>query len=89
MQYSISGEIAQSARLVFAPGEHAWVSKGALMAYSPQMQWSLRLPGGAGGALRRSLSGEGITLTFLESKAEDQYALLAANAPGHLETMGS
>ncbi len=85
MQYSISGEIAQSARLVFAPGEHAWVSKGALMAYSPQMQWSLRLPGGAGGALRRSLSGEGIALTYLESKAEDQYALLAANAPGHLE----
>lgn len=78
MQYSISGEIAQSARLVFAPGEHAWVSKGALMAYSSQMQWSLRLPGGAGGALRRSLSGEGVTLTYLESKAEEQYALLAA-----------
>ena len=85
MQYSISGEIAQSARLAFAPGERAWVSKGVLMAYSPQMQWSLRLPGGAGGALRRSLSGEGIALTYLESKAEDQYALLAANAPGHLE----
>ena len=102
MQYSISGEIAQSARLVFAPGEHAWVSKGALMAYSSQMQWSLRVPGGAGGALRRSLSGEGVALTYLESKAEvrknplrpavprgasirRQHALLAANAPGHLE----
>lgn len=36
MQYSISGEIAQSARLAFAPGEHAWVSKGVLMAYSPR-----------------------------------------------------
>lgn len=85
MQYSISGEIAQSVRLDFAPGESAWVSKGALMAYSSQMQWSLRVPGGGGGALRRSLSGEGIALTYLETKAEDQYALLAANAPGHQE----
>ena len=85
MQYSISGEIAQSVRLDFAPSESAWVSKGVLMAYSSHMQWRLRVPGGAGGALRRSLSGEGLALTFLETKAEDQYALLAANAPGHLE----
>ena len=85
MQYRISGDIAQSVRIDFAPGESAWVSRGALMAYSAQMQSSLRVPGGAGGAVRRSLSGEGIALTYLETKAEDQHALLAANAPGHLE----
>ena len=85
MQYSISGKIAQSVRLDFAPGEFAWVSKGALMAHSAGMQWSLRVPGGAGGALRRSLSGEGLALTYLETKAEEQHVLLAANAPGHLE----
>ncbi len=85
MKYSISGEIAQSVRLDFAPGEYAWVSKGALMAYTSGMQWSLRVPGGAGGALRRSLSGEGIALTYLETQDEDQHAMLAANAPGHLE----
>ena len=78
MQYSISGEIAQSVRLA-APGESAWGSKGVLMAYSSHMQWRLRVPSGTGGALRRSLSGEGLALTFLETKAEDQYALLAAN----------
>ena len=48
MQYRISGDIAQSVRMDFAPGESAWVSRGALMAYSAQMQWSLRVPGGAG-----------------------------------------
>ena len=85
MKYSISGEIAQSVRLDFTPGEYAWVSKGALIAYTSGLQWSLRVPGGAGGALRRSLSGEGIALTYLETQAEDQHALLAANAPGHLE----
>lgn len=85
MQYSISGEIAQAVRMDFAPGEFIWASKGALMAYSPQVQWSLRVPGGLGGAVRRSLSGEGVALTYLETQAEGQYALLAANAPGHLE----
>ena len=48
MQYRFSGDIAQSVRMDFAPGESAWVSRGALMAYSAQMQWSLRVPGGAG-----------------------------------------
>ena len=38
MQYRIGGEIAQSVRIDFAPGESAWVSRGALMAYSAQMQ---------------------------------------------------
>ena len=47
MQYSISGEIAQSVRLDFAPAEFAWVSKGALMAHSSHLQWSLRVPGAA------------------------------------------
>ena len=35
--------------------------------------------------MRRSISGEGIALTYLETQAEEQHALLAANAPGHLE----
>jgi uncharacterized protein (AIM24 family) len=85
MDFKISGEIAQSVRLDFAPGEFVWASKGAIMALSPALQWSLRLPGGLGGAVRRSLAGEGVALTYLETTEADQYALLAANAPGHLE----
>jgi uncharacterized protein (AIM24 family) len=85
MEFKISGEIAQVVKLNFAPGDAVWASKGALMAYSRGMQWNLRLPGGLGGAVRRSLSGEGVALTYLETTATDQYALLASNAPGHLE----
>ncbi len=85
MRHTISGEIAQSARLEFEPGEFAWCSKGGLMAYSPGLQWNLRIPGGMGGAVRRSLSGEGVALTYLQTDQPDQHALLAANAPGHLE----
>ncbi len=85
MQYQFSGEIAQSVRFDFQPGEYVWASKGSLMAYSPGLTWTLRLPGGLGGAVRRSLAGEGVSLSYLESTQPDQYALLAANAPGHLE----
>ena len=85
MRYTISGEIAQSVRLAFDPGQFVWCSKGSLMALTPGIQWQLRVPGGLGGAVRRSLSGEGIALTYLQTDLPEQYALLAANAPGHLE----
>lgn len=86
MKYSISGEIAQCARLELEPGEPVWASKGALMAYSRQVEWRLRIPGGVGGAMRRSLSGEGIAMTYIETEALDQYVLLAANSPGKITT---
>jgi uncharacterized protein (TIGR00266 family) len=86
MQYHIKGEIAQHVRLDFAAGEWCWASKGALMAYSPGLEWNLRIPGGVEGALRRSLSGEGVSLTFLQTQQANQYALLVANSPGHVMT---
>jgi uncharacterized protein (AIM24 family) len=85
VKYTISGEIAQAVRMEFAPGDFSWASRGSLMAYSAGIQWSLRVPGGLGGAVRRTLAGEGVALTYLETQQPDQYALLAANAPGHIE----
>lgn len=84
MKHTIVGEIAQRARLEFAPGESVWLSKGALMAYSEGIEWQPRVPGGLGGAVRRSLAGEGISLTFAEARGEGQFALIASNAPGHI-----
>jgi uncharacterized protein (TIGR00266 family) len=84
MNYTIAGEIAQSVRLEFEPGDVVWASKGSLMAYSQHIQWQLRWPGGASGALRRSLAGEGLALNHLTTDQPGQYALLVANQPGHL-----
>jgi uncharacterized protein (TIGR00266 family) len=84
MRHTIAGEIAQRARLEFAPGESVWLSKGALMAYSEGVQWRPRVPGGFSGAVRRSFAGEGIALTYAEAQDEGQFALVASNAPGHI-----
>lgn len=84
MQYSLSGEIAQRVRLEFEPNDSVWVSKGGLMAYSSGIHWRPRVPGGLGGAVRRSLAGEGISLTYVETQETNQFALLASNVPGHI-----
>jgi uncharacterized protein (AIM24 family) len=83
MKHDISGAIAQYARLEFEAGETAWASRGAIMAYSSGLSWQLRIPGGAGGAARRMMSGEGIALTLIEAR-EAAHALIATNAPGHI-----
>ena len=85
MQYSISGEIALSVRLDFAPAEFAWVSKGALMAHSSHLQWSLRVPGGA---LRRSLSGEGIALTYSGDESRGSICTAGGQRAGPPGNMG-
>jgi uncharacterized protein (AIM24 family) len=84
MHYTIAGEIAQRARLEFSPGDAVWLSKGALMAYSEGVQWRPRIPGGLSGAIRRSLAGAGLALTYAEAQGPNQYALVASHAPGHI-----
>lgn len=86
MRYSIEGEIAQHVRLAFGPDEPVWASSGTLMAYTEGVRWRLRIPGGMGGAVRRSFAGEGLSLTFLEATEPDQHVLLAAGTPGHVTT---
>jgi uncharacterized protein (TIGR00266 family) len=84
MDYEISGELAQVAILNLAAGETCWSSKGALMSLTPGVGWTLRVPGGLGGAVRRSLSGEGISLTYIQARADRQQVHLASNQPGKI-----
>ena len=84
MEYQIKGELAQVVELTFSEGETCWASKGSLMSHTPQVSWDLRVPGGLGGAAKRVLSGEGITLTYLQSGQAGQKVLLASNQPGKI-----
>jgi len=84
MKYTITGEIAQRVRVEVEPGQFLWASKGSLVAYSDQIDWRLKVPGGLGGTARRMLSGEGLALNHISTPAADQYVVLAANEPGHV-----
>ncbi|MEL6272151.1 MAG: AIM24 family protein, partial [Chloroflexota bacterium] len=82
MRYKISGEIAQQAIVELNPQEWLWAANSSLVGYTRDINWSLRVPGGFEGALKRSFAGEGTSLTYIESRAERQRVLLAANQPG-------
>ncbi len=84
MNYQISGTIAQYVTLEPDRGEIIWSSNGSLMSYSKGVNWKLAVPGGLSGAVRRSLSGEGISLTQISATAPQQEVKLSANSPGHV-----
>jgi uncharacterized protein (AIM24 family) len=84
MQYTVHGELAQVAKLMLEEGETCWASKGSIVAMDPGLSWTLKVPGGASGAARRMMSGEGIALTFIAATADGQRATLAANQPGKI-----
>jgi len=85
LDYTIDGTVAQSGHLALAVGETVWASKGSIIAHTTNLEWDVKVPGGLAGAVKRSLSGEGAALTYIEATAEDQYVTLGANAPGHIE----
>jgi uncharacterized protein (TIGR00266 family) len=84
MHYTIEGDLAQVANLTLEKGETCWASKGAMVTLDPGLVWTLKVPGGASGAARRMMSGEGLALTFLQASADGQRATLAANQPGKI-----
>lgn len=84
MEYTITGEIAQTANLVLQAGETLWASKGAIVSYTGGVDWDVKVPGGVSAAIKRSLAGEGIALTYIQAYQNNQQVVLCANAPGHI-----
>ena len=60
----LKGEIAQVIQFELNSGQHLWASRGSLISYSDTIQWQLKVPGGAGKAVGRMLSGEGASLKY-------------------------
>lgn len=82
MEYQIEGKLAQSVRLTMKEGEECWASRGSLMALDQGVRWKLKVPGGIGGAGRRMLSGEGMSLILIEGVANEGEVILSSNQPG-------
>lgn len=83
---AIEGTIAQFLTLGLKRGQAIWASRGSLMAYNDQVTWQLKVPGGAGKAVSRMMSGEGVSLTYVEAKGPGAKVVLTNNAPGRLLT---
>lgn len=83
---NIDGQIAQSVTVELGAGQSLWASRGSLLSYSDGIDWSLKVPGGAGKAVSRMLSGEGASLTFVRSTRPHATVTLTANQAGKLVT---
>jgi uncharacterized protein (AIM24 family) len=83
---SIGGELAQTVSVELGQGQTMWASKGSLLAYDSNLQWSLKIPGGAGKAIGRMMSGESASLAFIECKTASSKLVLSANQAGKLVT---
>ncbi len=81
----LKGEIAQVIQFDLNPGQHLWASKGSLISYSDKIRWQLKVPGGAGKAMGRMLSGEGLSLTYVTAPEGGEVSV-ASNQPGKLAT---
>lgn len=82
----VRGEIAQVLELTLKQGQGLWCSRGSLMAYSQGVDWTLKVPGGAGKAIGRMMTGEGIAMVRVEPTTQNDQVVLTANQPGKLAT---
>jgi uncharacterized protein (AIM24 family) len=83
---SVDGVIAQTCTIGLRRGQTLWCSKGSLLSYDHRVDWTLKIPGGAGKAASRMLSGEGVSLTHVTAKQDGATVVLSANQPGKLVT---
>ncbi len=83
-EVEISGVIAQTARFVLKRNQPMWVSRGGLLSYNDGIEWTLKIPGGAGKAVGRVLAGEGIALTHVMATRPGAEVIIGANQPGRL-----
>lgn len=82
----VDGVIAQTVTLTLNKGQSMWASRGSLMAYSEGIEWSLKVPGGAGKAIGRMMSGEGAALVYITAVQDGAEVVLSANQAGRLAT---
>lgn len=82
----VEGVIAQTTTITMEPGQHLWVSRGSLLAYSEGIEWTLKVPGGVGKAIGRMMTGEGAALVYVTCTRPGATVVLTANQPGRLAT---
>ncbi|WP_052326686.1 AIM24 family protein [Deinococcus peraridilitoris] len=84
MHCEIVGSLAQHVLFEFERDDQLWLSNGSIMSHTRHVEWSLQVPAGLSGALRRSLSGEGMSLTHARATSPGQHLRAAPGTLGHI-----
>jgi uncharacterized protein (TIGR00266 family) len=88
LEYSIQGDNLQVARIMLKPGQEIYAEAGKMVYKTANVHWETRLSGGTIGdkilgALRRTVMGESIFLTYFRSDGPGEVGF-AGNYPGKL-----
>jgi uncharacterized protein (TIGR00266 family) len=88
LEYSIQGDNLQVARILLKPGQEIYAEAGKMVYKTANVNWETRLSGGSIGdkilgALRRTVLGESIFLTYFRSDGPGEVGF-AGNYPGKI-----
>jgi uncharacterized protein (TIGR00266 family) len=88
LEYSIQGDNLQVARIQLRPGQEIYAEAGKMVYKTANVRWETRMSGGSIGdkilgALRRTVMGESIFLTYFRSDGEGEVGF-AGNYPGKI-----
>jgi len=88
LEYSIQGDNLQVARIQLKPGQEIFAEAGKMVYKTANVRWETRMSGGTIGdkilgALRRTVMGESVFLTYFHSDGEGEVGF-AGNYPGKI-----
>ena len=88
LEYSIQGDNLQVARIQLKPGQEIFAEAGKMVYKTANVRWETRMSGGTIGdkilgALRRTVMGESLFLTYFHSDGEGEVGF-AGNYPGKI-----
>src|SRR5256714_4491407 len=88
LEYSIQGDNLQVARIQLKPGQEIFAEAGKMVYKTANVQWETRMTGASigekiMGALRRTVMGESIFLTYFRSDGPGEVGF-AGNYPGKI-----
>jgi uncharacterized protein (TIGR00266 family) len=84
MEYSISGVIAQIVTVKLEKNESCWIGPGGLISFSGGIDWTVKIPGGVAGAVKRMMSGESLKMTYVTASNEPGEINFNSSLPGKI-----
>ena len=89
LDYTISGDNLQVARVRLQPGQEVYAEAGKMVYKTPNVEWETRMTGGTFGeklmgALRRTVLGESLFLTYFRASSSGEVGF-AGHYPGRIQ----